>query len=157
MSCGNLRFCFFETFRFCLSRALYQVGVRVKLTLRPLTVPPRVHRWTRARVTAGNVWKYVIPVVEGNAENPTPIGRGYNRYPMCKCSPLLCNQRPDESIVSKCTRFFHPMSLSSYNVHPHTGVTQVFTPTPRIAAGCTNGNVTTGATTEARASSTFTV
>ena len=32
---------------------LYQVGVRVKLTLRPLTVLPRVYRWTRGWVTAG--------------------------------------------------------------------------------------------------------
>ena len=48
---------------------LYQVGVRVTLTLRPLTVLPRVYRWTRARVTAANVWKYIAPVVESNDES----------------------------------------------------------------------------------------
>ena len=150
------------------------------------------------RSQRANVWRYVVPVVEGNAENlnkkkvlinakhvrffshwarPRPLPqRGMNLWarlrplhqrgntccttnPMCKCRgcPTVV-QRPDESIVCKVHRStLVPMSSCWYFVHPHTSVTQIFTPKTRIAAGCTNGSVTTGAKTEARASSTLTV
>ena len=49
---------------------LYQVGVRAQLTLRPLTVLPRA---TRGRVTACHCLGYVVPVVQGHAENLNQI------------------------------------------------------------------------------------